>query len=370
MAISIRPYTEEWIPAVKAFNQRLATGGVPSEFHFPEKDVPSWLPKRDGRRIYQEFYLALEGQEVRGAFILKTQDFSVRGKIQAVANYDLPISEGIINKRYSSVGVHMLRSAAKAAPLLYCLGMGGFDRPLPQMLMAMGWNLHAVPFYFRVHHPANFLRQIAPLRQTPGRRFLADLAALTGTGWIGINILQRFHAARHDQFTKTELAGSFGNWADELWEQCHSHYMMIGSRNSTSLNILYPTNKNFLCLKVTRDEEVVGWVVMLETKMQNNKYFGCLRVGSIADCLASPENAGAVIQAATRFLEDRGVDLIVSNQSHVAWTEALKSAGFLKGPSNFIVATSKPLSQLIFPFESNQNQLFFMRGDGDGPVNL
>src|SRR5436853_6702923 len=145
MAISIKSYTEEWIPAVKAFKQRLATGGVAREFHFPEKAVPSGLPKRDGRRIYQEFYLALEGQEVRGAFILKTQDFSVRGKIQAVANYHLPISEGIINKRYSSVGVHMLRSAAKAAPLLFCLCMGSCARPLPQMLSARRWNLHVVP---------------------------------------------------------------------------------------------------------------------------------------------------------------------------------------------------------------------------------
>src|SRR5438132_3742469 len=193
MAISIKPYTEEWIPAVKAFNQRLATGGVPPEFHFPEKDVPSWLPKHAGRRIYQEFYLALEGREVRGAFVLKIQDFSVRGKIEVIAFYHLPISEGIINKRYSSVGVHMLRSATKAAPLLFCLGMGGFDRPLPQMLRAMGWNLDTVPFYFRVLHPANFLRQITPLRQARWSRFLADLAALTGTGRLMIRILRRLH---------------------------------------------------------------------------------------------------------------------------------------------------------------------------------
>ncbi len=29
MAIAIKPYTEDLIPAVRAFNQRLAAGGVP-----------------------------------------------------------------------------------------------------------------------------------------------------------------------------------------------------------------------------------------------------------------------------------------------------------------------------------------------------
>ncbi|MEZ4290386.1 MAG: hypothetical protein R3E53_07555 [Myxococcota bacterium] len=48
---------------------------------------------------------------------------------------------------------------------------------------------------------------------------------------------------------------------------------------------------------------------------------GNLRVGCVADCLARPEDADAVIDAATRFLRARGdVDCLVgSNQSHPAW---------------------------------------------------
>src|SRR5712691_6906596 len=107
MAIAIQPYTEKWIPAVKALNQRLAAGGVAPEFHFPESNTPPWLPKLDGRRIYQEFYLAVDGNVVRGAYILKFQDFSVRGEMRPVVYYHLPVSEGIVNKTYSSVGVHM-----------------------------------------------------------------------------------------------------------------------------------------------------------------------------------------------------------------------------------------------------------------------
>src|SRR5207245_11769501 len=113
-------------------------------------------------------------------------------KPQPEFNYHLPIYEGIVNKANAGVGVHMLRSALKLQPMLFALGMGGFDRPLPQMLKAMGWSLCAVPFYFRVNHPAKFLRGIAPLRETKSRRLLAALAAVTGVGSAGIKLINCF----------------------------------------------------------------------------------------------------------------------------------------------------------------------------------
>jgi hypothetical protein len=370
MAIAIQPYTEEWIPAVKAFNQRLAAGGVAPEFHFPVSHIPSWLPKRDGRRIYQEFYLAVESDQVRGAYILKFQDFSLGGEIRPVVYYHLPISEGIVNKRYSSVGVHMLRTAMKAQPLLFCLGMGGFDRPLPQMLKAMKWELCAVPFFFWVNHPAKFLRQIAALRRTASRRMLSDAAAFTGSGWVGLKVLHRMRSASPDRRVKAEVISSFGDWADELWQAARARYTMVASRGSADLSVLYPSGRNFLCLKVSRAGQPIGWAVVLDTQMQNNKYFGDMRLGSIADCFASPDDACAVMRAAREFLQERGVDLVVSNQSHAAWTGALKSAGFLSGPSNFIFAASRPLSEAIGPLDQIHDQLHLTRGDGDGPVNL
>jgi len=61
MAIAIHPYTEDRIPAVKAFNRRLAEGGVGAEFHFPESNVPHWLPKLDGSVIFARLVLATNG---------------------------------------------------------------------------------------------------------------------------------------------------------------------------------------------------------------------------------------------------------------------------------------------------------------------
>jgi hypothetical protein len=70
--------------------------------------------------------------------------------------------------------------------------------------------------------------------------------------------------------------------------------------------------------------------------------------------------------AATRFLADRGVDMIMSNQSHAAWVTALESNGFLQGPSNFIFATSKKLTGILGALEQTVTQVHINRGDGDG----
>ena len=369
MAIAVQPYSEDRIPDVKEFNQRLAAGGIAPEFHFPESNVPHWLPKAAGRRIYQEYYLAVDRGDVHGGFILKYQDFSLNGSTLPLAYYHLPVSEGIVNKAYASVGVLMLRSAMKLNPMLFALGMGGFDRPLPTMLKAMGWKLSAVPFYFRVQNPAAFLRQIAPLRQSFGRRTLAAIAANTGIGWVAIKALHQLRTKAVGE-TRAESITSFGGWADDLWQECSPHYTLIADRSSPTLNILYPQGKNFLCMRVMQGWETIGWAVVLDTQMRENKYFGNLRVGSVADAIASPENSAAVVHAATRYLQERGVDLIICNHSHLAWGNAFRSLGYLEGPSNFIFAASKPLAAKLPPAEATAHQAYFMRGDGDGPVNL
>ena len=370
MAIAIQPYSQDFIDAVRSFNSRLATVGVTPEFRFPEHHVPHWLPKVDGRRLYQEYFLAVENGSVRGGYILKHQDFFIDGQTERLAYYHLPLSEGIINNAYASVGVQMLRHALKAQPLLFALGMGGFDRPLPKMLKAMGWSMRKVPFYFKVNHPNRFFRELRPLRNTPSRRLAMDIATFTGVGWVGLKCLQRARASRTQNAPIAELVDEFSGWADELAEECRARYLMMAHRDRDTLRALYPPRSRFLRLRITGLGKVLGWAMLLDTQMSEHRYFGSLRVGSIIDCLSVPENAAAVIAAATQFLQTRGTDLIVSNQSHTSWCAALKSAGFLQGPSNFVFAASKALSQLLSHFETNCNPIHLNRGDGDGPINL
>ena len=213
------------------------------------------------------------------------------------------------------------------------------------------------------------MRQIAPLRQSGARRTLASIAAATGTGYLGIKGLHWLRT-KNVSGVGWEVLTGFDTWADDLWKQCAPLYPLIADRSAATLNVLYPANKNLVCLRIMRGTETLGWAVLLDTQMRDNKYFGNLRVGTIADSLATPENAASMVQAATRALEERGVDLIVANHSNADWGKALRSSGYLQGPSNFIFGASKPLAERLAPIETNRDRVYLMRGDGDGPVNL
>jgi hypothetical protein len=359
----IAPFSDEYAPAVRRFNERLVAVIGRTEFQFPDE------PPRDG----EERFLAVEGGEVRGGYILCHQDFSFAGEPVRIAHYRLPLSEGITDRAYAGVGLQLLRSALRTQPLLYALGMGGFDQPLPRMLQASGWKLLAVPFYFRVNRAYRFLRHLPVLHTSAARRIILNTAAFSGAGVLGVRAFQwyRGRSRPRPQESPSELFRGFSAWADDLWNHCGPRYALAAARQCRRLNQMYPAgSRRFHCLRVFDGGRILGWAVLLDTPMRGDKYFGDLRVGTIADCLAAPEHAAAVVCAATRFLERRGVDLIVSNQSHHAWTAALEACRFVRGPSNYIFAASPELARRLDPFETSAVSIHINRGDGDGPIHL
>ncbi|HWR52488.1 MAG TPA: hypothetical protein VN428_15355 [Bryobacteraceae bacterium] len=370
MATVISPYSDDRVPAVRAFNRRIATVNGYSEFRFPESAVPD-LPPGEDRRIFQEYFLATENGDVRGAFMLRHQDFAFSGQIRRVAHYRLPMSEGVANKAYAGVALQMVRTAIQKQPLLFAIGMGGVDNPLPRFLRALGWAITAVPFYFYAIRPAAFFRHVQAVRQTAARRALADAVAMSGAGWAALRVMHRFRRGDRPGPFKWDVVTEFSVWADELWAKCAPAYAMAAVRDSASLNILYPSNEpRFVRIRVTIDGRAAGWALLADAQMQGHKHFGGLRLGVIADCMAEPLHAPEVIAAATAALQDRGVDLIVSNQLHGAWRAGLERAGYLGGPSNYAFAVSKQLGALVTPFEARAREIHINRGDGDGLVNL
>ena len=367
-AIVLTPLTEDLVPAVRDFNSRLDTAGAPREFRFPECRTSRWLPKVDDRRLYEEYFALLEKNIVRGCYIFKHQDFSFYGGIRSIGFWHWPISEGIINNKYSWVASRMLATALKAQPLIYGLAL---TDQLTRLLTTLGWSMCRVPFYFKVNSAGRFLREIRVLQKTIPRQLIANFAARTGIGGLALKLVQSAQAMGGPNNEQAELIHGFSAWADDLWNACKGQYAMIAVRDGETLNILYPASSNrFLCYKITRGSTVLGWVVLLDTQMRENKHFGNLRVGSIVDCVALPGEASGVVRAATQVLEVRGVDLIVSNQSHAAWCAALQRAGFLRGPSNFRFAASRDLAKLLDPVPTTMARIHLNWGDGDGPVPL
>jgi FMN phosphatase YigB (HAD superfamily) len=162
-----------------------------------------------------------------------------------------------------------------------------------------------------------------------------------------------------------EKVDEFSAWVDPLWQETRSAYAMTAVRDSATLRTLYAaSDQHFTRLRIRRNGSDIGWAVVGERR-KDEKY-GAMRVGSIVDCWASPEDALPVLRAAADALEQSGYDLIVSNQSHHQWGRALEQCGFLQADSNFIFAASKGLAALLQPFDKNQSLLHFTRADGDG----
>ena len=182
MALQILPYTPDHVPAVREFNRRLLAHAGPAMENFPETSDPGWMPG-------MELFVAVENNAVRGGYILRHQSMLVSGETLSVAHYRLPLSEGVINRAYAMLGLRMVRDALARQPRLYAMGMGGWTKPLPQMLKRLGWRMCAVPFHFKVVHPYAFLRNIRALRTTALRRLALDAAAFTGMGWLGMKAL-------------------------------------------------------------------------------------------------------------------------------------------------------------------------------------
>ncbi len=357
---------------VERFNARLRAGGARPQF--PAHHVPAWLPKVSGRTIFQEYHLAVDQHgTVRGGYVLKRQEFLIGGETLSIAHYRNPVSEGIVDKAHSPVGLKMLLDARRRQPFLYCLGMGSYARPLPRMIAGMGWSLWSVPFFFRVVRPFPFLRKIAFLRRTAPRRALLDVLAFSGLGWLAVKTVQAARKRNAPGATglKVEIVDEFGDWADRIWETAKDDYGMIAVRTGEVLRILYPADDpRFIRLKVSERGSPIGWCVLLAARFSNHKQFGTLRVGTFVDGLAPIADARSIVEAATAELERHGVDLIVSNQSHRDWAAAFDSSGYLRGPSNFLFGASRKLARRLATSGVANDAIYVNRGDGDGPIHL
>jgi hypothetical protein len=355
MSLEILPYSQEAVPAVCEFNQRLLAGGAPQDQQFPETPDPGWMPG-------MELFLAVEGSLVRGGYILRRQVFCSGRDLVSAAHYRLPLSEGVVNRAYATLGFRMVRDALAREPRLYAMGMGGWDKPLPQMLKRLRWKMCEVPFHFKVCHPMRFLHHIRALRTSALRRAALDAAAFTGAGWVGMKAFGLMRPVRSsDPF---HLEPKFASWADKVWSRSRDAYALLAQRDAATLDELYPASD----ARFLRVHAVGGWAVLLDTQMQDHKQFGDMRIGTIVDCLGPPDCAPGVIRAAAGVLEQRGVDLIVSNQLHAAWSRALLESGFRTGPSNYLLALSPALAEASGG--ANEDQFHINRGDGDGPIHL
>jgi hypothetical protein len=366
MRVTIAPYTPEWEPAVDAFNGRLADAGI--RYRFPTAGA---LATAEPSAIVHRGFVAVQDRDVHGGYLLQDQEFWLKGRSVRVAYLHLPLSEGLIDRRYGALGVQLIADALRRHPLLFGLGIGGRDETFARVVTALRWSIHAVPFLFRIARPVRVARGLTAVRRSFAQRLALDVAALTGVASVGCRILQTRRPARSPSSVCLAPVDGFDGVADRLWERHRSHYRLVGCRDQAALRELYagPSGR-YLRWELRAEHGAVGWGVALDTQMAGHRHFGDLRLGTIVDLFGDPAWADVLVRTITDELTRRGADLIVTNQSSAVWTHACRRSGFVPGPTNFLFAASPGLTDALGPGGLDLDTLHLTRGDGDGPIHL
>jgi len=116
-------------------------------------------------------------------------------EILPLAAYQLPISEGIIDRRFVDLAVRLYVDALHRHPICSVLGRR-LSCPVVKFLLAAKWKTVLVPFWFRIVHPNTFLQNIAVLRSSPVRR-ASLIFWMQRLGW---GSSRRFRASRASIF--------------------------------------------------------------------------------------------------------------------------------------------------------------------------
>lgn len=359
----VAPLGSGEIEAVRAFNERMAAANAPGDFLSDRVAAAAVAGS-----ISSIQHVVIDGSAVRGGVLrIDYPGWLNQAEITAI-NYQSPISEGIIDKRYGMVAMLLVKYMQQQGPHLFVVGMGNQKNPLPRLLKASGWSVRPVPFFFRVGRPNRFLCELRLLTSDPRLAAVARAAAWTGAGWLGIKllhlrgILARRSAARY----VIEPVDEWGPWADELWRGFRPGCSFSVGRDRRTLAALYPKSDGRIRrFVIRRNAHVAGWTACFNSQMHEHSHFGNMRVGTILDCVAEPEAAPAAIALTAHTLEEEGADLVISNQTHRLFTGAFRRCGFLAAASNYLLAMSPQLSAGI-----EATQIHVTRGDGDGRIHL
>ena len=235
---------------------------------------------------------------------------------------------------------------------------------------ALAGRVARVPFQFAVIRAARFLREIGPVRQGP-KGILARLAASTGVAAVAGAAWRRTHSYAPPSGYSFEEIASWPSDLNAVWKSCRDDFHFALARDARAVQDLHAASQGRLHRYVLRrGNGLLGWSAGLFTQMRESPYFGNLLVGTILDALAPPEHLDAWLAHTYHGLRELGADLIVANYTHECWRDRFRRLGFFNGPSNYLLALSKPLAAALGPGPNTLDRAYMSRADGDGRLNL
>jgi len=380
--MNIRFVEDDDIPAVARFNQRLREGGRGEEQITLSPELPGEARYRPaGFPVYRRMMIAEDGREVRAAVVLYHNNIFIHGKKRDCCWLDMPISEGIIDRRYSLAIIQLIKAASRYEAFLMSTGAGPVDKASFRLLTKLNWRNRAVPFFFYPVKVTNVLLGLSYFKKRAKLRYGSLLGAYSGlgAGLSGLLALSRRIAPCLSGY-EYSVEKAFDDWADRIFEDCLPDYGVAMRSDATTLNILYPPDKPGLTRLRARRKSAkhgagqdagqdVGWILVASKRMKNNHHFGDLKVGTLVDGFGRAADAPALVASGIDHLADTGADIIVANFSHEAWVKACRRSGMLAGPDSYYHFVS-PGGSPLFEDTCPPREIHMARGHSDGMWSL
>ena len=117
------------LEAMIRFNQRLKDGGRGEEQMTLQPSLPGEARYRPaGFPVYRRMMIAEDGREIRAAMLLHHHSVFIKGERRDFCWADMPVSEGIVNRKYSLAIVQLMKRATAYQPKLrYAALLGAFS---------------------------------------------------------------------------------------------------------------------------------------------------------------------------------------------------------------------------------------------------
>ena len=337
--MNIRFADDSDLAAVARLNRRLKAGGRDDEMPL-DPALPGEAKYRpEGFPVYRRMIISEDGQEVRADMLLCHHNAYIHGVRRDFCWTKMPLSEGIIDSKYSLAIVQLIKRALDFQPFMMGVGAGTSESEGHRLFVDLRWRRQSMPFFFYPVNVSKVLRGLNYLKNNVKLRYGALLGAYSGVG-VGVSGLLALRRKLSTILSVYEasVVERFGEWTDRIFAHSLSDYRVAIRSDALSLNIVYPPDDHrYIRLKVMRNgaKVEVGWIVVASKQMSGNHYFGDLKVGTLVDGFGRLEDASALVASGINHLVRVGADIIVANFSHAVWVEACRRSGMFSGPSNF-----------------------------------
>jgi len=361
------------LEAVRRFNQRLKAGGRREQITLSPRLPGEARYRPAGFPVYRRMMIAEDGGEVRAAMLLYHHNVFIEGERRDFCWADMPLSEGIVDRKYSLAIIQLMKRATAYQPFLMTVGVGTPEVEAHRFFVKLGWRWRLAPFFFYPVRVTKTLLGLKYFKERPKLRYAALLGAFSGAG-LGLSGLLSLRRRLASFLSKCQISEErvFDDWADCIFTDALPEYAVAMRSDAATLNIVYPPDDaGFTRIRVRRKgaNEDVGWIVVTVKQMRNNRYFGSLKVGTLADGFGRVADAPALVAAGIDYLAQTGVDIIIANFLHSAWARACRSSGMIAGPSNFNLFVS-PSGSLLREDSCPPEEIHVARGHGDGLAPL